>query len=364
MSTLMSPPANRNHPVAPLGAPDAPASGPQVPIRPQPAPPATALGYSPFPLDADAHHFGLTTSTMRLRGGTVVVRHGRRTASDTATILLHGAAGSWTTWTPLLQAADATGRDLIDLIIPDLPGWGDSPVASDETPSGVESMAELVADAARSLGYEHWNVVGHSMGGFIALQLAASEKRATTSVGLVSATTFSIQNSVRHPLRRFSMLPAFTALLLTMRMLQLAGPLGRGLVRAVARLGLLRALVAPLFSRPGAVASTVVAALGTEVRPARFVRAAVRAGAYDTAARWAHICCPVRSVHGDHDVFVTADDDERLRAAVPNCVISTIAGAGHFGQIERPLEVLLRLEFADPRPIPAPASQPNTFSKP
>jgi pimeloyl-ACP methyl ester carboxylesterase len=119
-----------------------------------------------------------------------------------------------------------------------------------------------------------------------------------------------------------------------------------------------------LFSRPGAVASTVVAALGTEIRPARFVRAAVRAGAYDTAARWAHICCPVRSVHGDHDVFVTADDDERLRAAVPNCVISTIAGAGHFGQIERPLEVLLRLQFADPRPILVPASQTNTSSKP
>ncbi|TFD57348.1 alpha/beta hydrolase [Cryobacterium suzukii] len=361
MSILMSPPANRNHTVAPLGPVDAPTPGPLVPARPQPAPPATALGYSPFPLDADARHFGLTTSTMRLRGGTVVVRHGRRTASDTATILLHGAAGSWTTWTPLLQASDATSRDLTDLIIPDLPGWGDSPLTSNESAFGVESMAELVADTARSLGYERWNVVGHSMGGFIALQLAASEKRATASVGLISATSFSIQDSVRHPIRQFSVLPGFTALLLTMRILRLAGPLGRGLVRAVARLGLLRALVAPLFSRPGAVAPTVVAALGNEVRPDCFVRAAVRAGAYDAAAWWAQISCPVRSVHGDHDVFMTADDDERLRAAVPNCVISTIPGAGHFGQIERPLEILLRLEFAVPLPIVATASEPGTF---
>jgi pimeloyl-ACP methyl ester carboxylesterase len=358
MSSLMSRPAIRNHSVAVLGTTDIPKPGPrtipQPATRPQPAPPATILGYSPFALDDDARHFGLTISSMRLRHGTVVVRHGRRTDSDTATILLHGAAGSWTTWTPLLQAADATGRDLTDLIIPDLPGWGDSLRSTDEAAQDVESMAALVAEAARSLGYERWNVVGHSMGGFIALHLAASETRATASVGLISATLFSIQDSVRHPLLNFSMMPAFTALLMTMRMLQLAGPFGRTLVRAVTALGLLRPLVAPLFSRPAALDDTVVAALGAEVRPADFVRAAWRAAGYDSVARWARISCPVRSVHGDHDLFVTAHDDERLRTTVAHCVVSTIAGAGHFGQIERPLEVLLRLEFAAPLRVGAP----------
>ncbi len=361
----MSRPAIRNHAVAPLGALDSPKPGPrpgpQAPTRPKPAPPATVLGYSPFALDADARHFGLTTSSMRLKGGTVMVRHGRRTASTTATILLHGAAGSWTTWTPLLQAADATARDLTDLIIPDLPGWGDSPLPTDRALQGVESMAELVADLARSLGYERWNVVGHSMGGFIALALAASETRATASVGLVSATSFSIQDSVRHPVRRFSVLPAFSALFQTMRMLQLTGQLGRGLVRALTRLDLLRTLVAPLFRYGQAVDATVIAALGTEVRPAGFVLAATRAGAYDAAARWARISCPVRSVHGDRDVFVTAQDDRQLLKVVPQCVISTIAGTGHFGQIERPLEVLLRLEFAVPLPIVSTPSQLGTF---
>ena len=347
----------RNHPVAPLGALDSPqpgprpGPGPQPATRPKPAPPATLLGYSPFPLNPDARHFGLTTSTMRLQGGTVRVRHGRRSASDTATILLHGAAGSWSTWTPLLQAADATARDLTDLIIPDLPGWGDSPVPADTTLLSVESMAELVAELARSLGYQRWNVVGHSMGGFIALQLAASETRATASVGLVSTTSFSIMSAARHPLRGLSVLPAFSALLLTMRMLRFAGPFGRGVVRAAESLGLLRALAAPLFNRPTAIDATVVAALGAELRPAGFVRAAERAATYDAAGSWARITCPVRSVHGDRDVFIAPDDDERLRAVVAHCVTSTIAGAGHFGQIERPLEVLLRLEFAAPRPI-------------
>ncbi len=347
VSALETPP-QRPKP-GPLPSPQpAPAS------RPRPAPPATVLGYSPFALDSDALHFGLTTSSMRLRGGPVVVRHGRRTNSATATILLHGAAGSWTTWTPLLQAAHATERDLDDLIIPDLPGWGDTPLPADESTLTVESMAETVAEMARALGYERWNVVGHSMGGFVALQLAASETRATASVGLVSATSFSIQDSVRHPIRHFSVLPAFSALLLTMRLLRLVrlgGGASSGLIRVLARLNLMRGLVAPLFRRPGVIDSTVVVALGTEVRPAGFVLAAVRAGAYDAPGRWAQIVCPVRAVHGDNDVFVTADDDVRLRAAVPQCVISTIAGSGHFGQIERPLEVLLRLEFAAPLPV-------------
>ncbi|TFD68897.1 alpha/beta fold hydrolase [Cryobacterium ruanii] len=358
MSILTSRPAVRNGSIPNRSFPNGSAAAIKAvdspkpsPPRPKPAPPATALGYSPFGLDADARHFGLTTSTMRLKGGTLRVRHGRRTDSDTATILVHGAAGSWTTWTPLLQASDATARELTDLIIPDLPGWGDSPAPADESVLGVESLAELVADLARSLGYERWNVVGHSMGGFIALQLAASETRATESVGLVSATSFSIIDSVRHPVRQFSTLPAFTALLLTMRMLRLAGPLGRALVRAVAGLGLLRALVAPLFSRPTAIDDSVVAGLGAEVRPASFALAAARAGAYDAATQWARIRCPVRSVHGDDDAFVTADDDERLLAAIPTCRISTIRGAGHFSQIERPLEVLIRLEFAGPLPI-------------
>ncbi|TFD52879.1 alpha/beta hydrolase [Cryobacterium sp. Hh7] len=364
MSILMTRPTSRSLSVAtaldtpgprpkpgPRPAQPVPAPIPEPAAQPRPAPPATVLGYSPFALDPDARHFGLTTSSMRLRGGTVVVRHGRRTTSQTATILLHGAAGSWTTWTPLLQAAHATERDLPDLIIPDLPGWGDSPLPADEASLTVESMAETVAEVARALGYERWNVVGHSMGGFIALQLAASETRATASVGLVSATSFSIQDSVRHPIRHFFVLPAFTTLLLTMRILRLGGSASRSLITALARLNLLRGLVAPLFRRPGIIDGAVVAAIGTELRPAGFVLAAVRAGAYDATRRWAQIVCPVRAVHGDDDVFVTAADDAKLREVVPQCVISTIAGAGHFGQIERPLEVLLRLEFAAPLPV-------------
>lgn len=287
---------------------------------------------------------------MRLGIGTVSVRHGRRTGSGTATILLHGAAGSWTTWTPLLSAADALGAEqsdagvmpspLTDLIIPDLPGWGDTALPADRSHLTIETMAATVAEIARALGYRRWNVVGHSMGGLIALQLAAAETRATASVGLVSATTFSVIESVRHPLARFGVLPRYTSLLQVMRLLSLTGSAGRALVAGLARLSVLRPLVSPLFRHPARIDRSVIDALAREVRPAGFSIASARAGTYDAATAWARIECPVRAGHGDRDVFVAPRDASLLQEAIADFRISVLPDTGHFGHIERPLAVL------------------------
>ena len=313
--------------------------------------------YCPFPITTDPRPFGLATSTLALRSGQVVVRHGRRTSSDTATILLHGAAGSWSTWTPLLRAdsdssADSDSADLnsaerpggptlTDLIIPDLPGWGDSPLPPDEHSLTIETMAQLVAESARALGYRRWVVIGHSMGGFIALELAAAAARETTFVGLVSATTFSVVESARHPLTRFGALPGYAALLQVMRVLSLAGSAGTAFVRGLHRMSLLRPLVAPLFSHPRLVGASVIAALGAEARPRAFALASALAAGYDPG-RWSRIACPVRGVHGDGDVFVARSDIARLRDVIPDFSAQALQDTGHFGHIERP-EATLRM---------------------
>ncbi|HSP53286.1 MAG TPA: alpha/beta hydrolase, partial [Cryobacterium sp.] len=268
------------------------------------APPRDApdrTGYCPFPLSTDARAFGLTTSSMRLSRATVSVRHGRRTGSDNATILLHGAAGSWTTWTPLLAAADASGMGLTDLIIPDLPGWGDSPLPEEGPSRSIAATAAVVAEIARALGYRSWTVIGHSLGGFLALELAASEARSTAFVGLVSATTFSVIDTVRHPVVRFAALPGFGALLPVLRTLARAGRAGDGLIRLLHRTTLLRTLAAPLFRRPELLHESVTDALATELRPQAFAVASDLAGAYDSE-RWARIECAVRAAQGDADI--------------------------------------------------------------
>jgi pimeloyl-ACP methyl ester carboxylesterase len=305
-----------------------------------PIPPPAEWRYSPHPIVTDERMLGLRTSRIGTALGPVVVRHGRG-SGPVATILLHGAAGSWTTWTPFIRTADLTAtHTLADLIIPDLPGWGDSPTPEDIDAAGIESLAAAVAEIARALGYDRWRVVGHSLGGFVALELAASHPHRTTHVGLVSATTYSVIASASRPLARFGVLPGFVALLSVMRMLARLPDGGRGLISGTYRLRLLRALVTPLFACGGRVDPSVVAALATEARPRSFALAADRAARYDADRSWARIRCPVRSVHGDRDVFVTVGDDQRLAAVLADFSVRVLPSTGHFAHIERPNDAI------------------------
>jgi pimeloyl-ACP methyl ester carboxylesterase len=308
-----------------------------------PAPTGAALGYSPYPLTDDEAALGLSTSRIATALGPVTVRHGR-SGGTVATILLHGAAGSWTTWTPLIRATDLDPlSQLVDLVIPDLPGWGDTALPDDPAAESIEALARAVADIARALGYERWQVLGHSLGGFVALELAASYPEHTTHVGLVSATTYSVIESARHPLARFSLLPGFTALLGVMRVLASLRGGGRGLVLTLNRLGLMRTLVGPLFDRVDRIDPSVVGALAVEARPRSFALAADRAARYDADQSWAQVVCPVRAVHGDRDVFVTSGDDRRMAAVIADFGVTVLAGTGHFGHIERPVAAALAI---------------------
>lgn len=271
----------------------------------------------------------METSTIATPAGPVVVRHTRRT-NRTATILLHGAAGSWTTWLPAIEAAG--GADALDdLIVPDLPGWGDSP--ADVSRLDAESLAHAVAVTARALGYGHWQVVGHSLGGFVALELAAQEPAATVSVLLVSATTLGGRGD---RLGRFGLLlasPGLALMLAGMRLLAAAGAAAAPFVRALDRLGLLAPLVSPLFAMRQPL---TVHELARDLRPSAFVRAVACARRYPAAERWSRIVCPVLSVRGDRDVFVSAEDDAGLAAIIPSFSALTLPHTGHFGHVERP----------------------------
>jgi pimeloyl-ACP methyl ester carboxylesterase len=130
--------------------------------------------------------------TVRVRQGT----GGRWPAFSTPDVYLHGAAGSWTTFRALLSGAPGHDRVLIDL-----PGWGESTEGARLEHFTIEAMARSVTHVLDSLGYSRWNLVGHSMGGFLALHLAAAWPERTASVATISATTFGVSEAARGPLR-------------------------------------------------------------------------------------------------------------------------------------------------------------------
>lgn len=309
-------------------------------------------GYAPYGLITDAAQLGLVSTTVSSALGTCVSRHPARRSSTRATLLLHGAAGSWTTWTPLLQAATALGIDLGDVVIFDLPGWGDAELASlahhaaREFDDPMLAICSLVKDMAEELGYTEWDIVGHSLGGFIALHMASIWPQAVLSIGLVSPTTFAVMRSVAHPFRRFGELPGFTMLWKVMQFLAVLGPVGTALVRGTNMIGLLRPATFPLFRHWRRIPTSQGQALAVEIRPRAFATAADVTRGYAADALWSTIECPVRATKGDNDIFVTDADLAHLARLLPESVRTIIPDCGHFAAVERPAEVLTALGYS------------------
>jgi pimeloyl-ACP methyl ester carboxylesterase len=60
-----------------------------------------------------------------------------------------------------------------DVIAVDLPGFGASPMPPPGTPPGIDSLVSLVSEFLGHLGVERPHVAGNSMGGQLALEMAA-----------------------------------------------------------------------------------------------------------------------------------------------------------------------------------------------
>ncbi|MCY0905418.1 alpha/beta fold hydrolase [Arthrobacter sp. H14-L1] len=292
--------------------------------------------------------------------GPVAVRYSPAAADGdgrnvTVDVYLHGAAGSWTTFVPLLAAADgraeastaqctgttqsAVRRPMIFL---DLPGWGESDLDTDISALTIEAMADVVTVILVTLGYRNWNLIGHSMGGFLALHIAAVEPRRTSSVAVISGTTFSVARAAGKLVDGLLHSPAFTGMLLVMRVMAACGAAGEFLIRRTGSSAVMKVLMAPFFADPRGIDATVITALGQDARPASFAAAARAAAGYDFS-RWRSITAPVLATRGDRDVFTPPSDLARLAELVPHAELFTIADCGHFAPIEQPdlVDVLL-----------------------
>lgn len=301
--------------------------------------------YAPFPLILDAAELGFTTTTVCTDLGTCVARHRPLRTGTRATVFLHGASGAWTTWTPVLEAADAAGATIAEPVLLDLPGWGDARLDRDPRAVSVDAIAELVRRMTEELGYTELDLVGHSLGGFIAMHMAAIWPGLVRSVSMVSGTTFSVIHSVEHPVARFREIPAFTMLWRVMQLLSLLGGAGGALVRGAGAIGLLRLVFAPLFRFGFRVPRSLIRATMHDLRPKAFTAAAGVAIGYDADALWARISCPVSAIKGDRDVFVTDEDLVHLGRIVPHSRRTIIEECGHFANVERPHALLVALGF-------------------
>lgn len=105
-------------------------------------------------------------------------------------VLLHGGSGSWTHWIRNVEALAAAGRRVV---VPDLPGFGDSA----RPPGGqdADAVAPAVAQALPAIvGEQPVDVVGFSFGGLCGALLAAARPQRVKRLVLVGAPGLGLRD--------------------------------------------------------------------------------------------------------------------------------------------------------------------------
>ena len=97
-------------------------------------------------------------------------------------VLLHGYLESMLVWEDFIPLIYKQAR----VVTLDLPGHGISVVTGEC--HTMEYLADVVAEAMTTLGVERFTVVGHSMGGYVALALAERHASRLEGVVLLSST--------------------------------------------------------------------------------------------------------------------------------------------------------------------------------
>ena len=109
---------------------------------------------------------------------------------DEPLVLLHGGSGSWTHWIRNVEALAAAGRRVV---VPDLPGFGDSA----RPPGGqdADAVAPALADALPLIvGDAAVDVVGFSFGGLCGGLMAVSHPHRVRRLVLVGAPGLGLRD--------------------------------------------------------------------------------------------------------------------------------------------------------------------------
>jgi pimeloyl-ACP methyl ester carboxylesterase len=111
----------------------------------------------------------------------------RTTGKGKPVVLIHGFAEDGDIWKNQIEFL----RAYFYLIIPDLPGSGRSAIISRQPAVGIEDYAEVIKAILNEEKISQCSMVGHSMGGYIALAFAEKYPEILASIALVHSSAFA-----------------------------------------------------------------------------------------------------------------------------------------------------------------------------
>jgi len=272
--------------------------------------------------------------------------HGRRViyrvaGSGPPIVLIHGMLNSSSHWRAV--ALDLASE--FTVIAPDLIGHGDSAAPRGDYSLGAHAAS--IRDLLAAIGVERATIVGHSLGGGVAMQFFYQFPQRVERLVLVSSG--GLGHDVG-PLLRTATLPGMAAVLsLTIhpRLLDALWRAGGGLRRRQARVGVYMQAFARAL-RPLQTAGAREAFLQT-------LRAVIdlhgqRVSATDRLYLLESI--PTMIVWGERDRTIPLDHGRSAHEAIPQSRFRTLPAAAHFPHLEDPAGVsgLLREFVGDTEP--------------
>ena len=241
-------------------------------------------------------------------------------------VLVHGVGTCRVVWRRVMPLL-ATDRLVAT---PDLPGFGASPAAGPGF--DLDRVADVLAEALAGEVPAPFDLLGNSLGGAVALTLAARHPQLVRRLVLAAPAGLAPR---RDPL------PA------------LAARGGRAVAAARRRAGpalaesaltrrlLLFGMVVDAAGVPAAEARLAVGGSEGATRIGEAIDAVVRA---DLRPRLPKLAMPVAFLWGDRDRVVPVSSLGALRALVPGAPVEIIARAGHVPQLERPHEFVAAVD--------------------
>jgi pimeloyl-ACP methyl ester carboxylesterase len=247
-------------------------------------------------------------------------------------MLIHGLGGSFENWQEVIEPLARS----YTVIAPDLPGHGDS--ASSGGDYSLGALAASLRDLLLALGHPRATLVGHSLGGGIAMQFCYQFPEIVERLVLVSSGGLGPEVS---PVLRAAALPGADLFIAATAGVgqRVASALGRG----VSALGL----------RPNADVAEILRGYGSLADPKRraaflaTVRAVIgtdgqRVNASDRL--YLAEAIPVLIVWGARDPIIPAHHGEQAHRQIPSSRLEVFEDVGHLPQIEAPLRFLVTLE--------------------
>jgi len=266
-----------------------------------------------------------------------ITLHGRsvtyaQLGSGPVLLLIHGMGGTFENWQAVIEPLARHHT----VVAPDLPGHGTSAPGGGDYSLGA--LAAGLRDLLIALGHERATLVGHSLGGGIAMQFAYHFPEITERLVLVSSGGLGPEVS---PVLRAAALPGADLFIAAT-----AGPgrtVGSAIARGLAAVGL----------RPNTDVAEVLRGYSSLAEPDR--RAAFLAtlrSVIGTGGQRVHAGdrlylaegTPVLIIWGARDPIIPLRHGENAHKAIPGSHLEVFEGVGHLPQLEAPGRFVAVLE--------------------